>query len=241
MKSPTREPRRPNLATIVGSGLAVVAAGSLLAFSTLAEQAGLEGLATHGLQPAGPGRGGETRAIRIPAPATAPPAEPPGPIERIVRDAATRVAAAPARPALPPVATTPPAGTAPERPKKTPPHRSKRARRPSQPVALARSAAPAEDAETDWDGPPYGHAHGHDKKAKKPKKHAPKGSYEPSEETVYARTGNHKPKSSSPRWKPPKTKKVEKKAAPKSHGRGLGHTKHEHSQGKGKGHAKHGH
>ncbi|MDQ4124398.1 MAG: hypothetical protein M3134_02200, partial [Actinomycetota bacterium] len=86
-----KEPRRGNLATIVGSSLAVVAAGSLLAFSTLAEQAGLDGLAAGKLQPAQPGRvDGGGHVITVPAPATAPPGDPREALVELVRDSQGR-------------------------------------------------------------------------------------------------------------------------------------------------------
>ena len=108
MTSLRRAPRRPNLATIVGSGLAVVAAGSLLAFSTLAEQAGLQGLATAGIQPATPHRAPAGRAITIPAPAAAPPSEPQAVVDRLVETTLALVEPAPVAAQRPPFVTPPP-------------------------------------------------------------------------------------------------------------------------------------
>ncbi|HEX2296593.1 MAG TPA: hypothetical protein VHN37_14970 [Actinomycetota bacterium] len=253
--------RRANLATIVGSGLAAVAAGSLIAFSSLAEQAGLEGLATGGLQPAHPGRtgGGGGRAITIPAPATAPPSDPRAELVELVRttgergrtpELVVRVADLP-EPRLP-------ARTGPSAPD---------ARRRAQPAETQRRVAAATDppeAETDhWGGPPYGRAHGyHGKKPKSPrspKRHRaePRSGDAP----VYARSAHE---AEAKPAKAPKMKKVEKKAGstPPGHakakghgkrgksaghsehapgrGKARGHSKHAHGRGKGKGHSKHG-
>src|SRR3712207_4029573 len=101
MRSPN-EIRRPSLTTIVGSSLAVIAAGSLLAFSSLAEQAGLEALTARGLQPAQPDRvTGRAEAITVPAPATAPPGDPRDDLTELVR-------ATVAREDLDPIRVTPP-------------------------------------------------------------------------------------------------------------------------------------
>lgn len=225
------EPRRANLATIVGSSLAVVAAGSLLAFSSLAEQAGLEGLATGGLQPAQPGRvdsGGH--AITVPAPATAPPGDPRDALVELVRDSGGRMR----------VRTIVPVDT-PEREPRSRPEQPDPPE-PTQPRRIessARVAVASDDGndvdEVEHDGPPYGHAYGHYKKeheAPKPaKKHAPKSSEAP----VYARGANEGEGSKPP--KPPKMHKVEK-APGHSNGKAKGHSKHAH-KGKGKGHSKH--
>ncbi len=243
--------RRPNLATIVGSGLAAVAAGSLLAFSSLAEQAGLQGLATGHIQPAAPASGGSTRAIRLPAPAPAP-GEPADPIEQLVRDTIARatlpvVAPAPAR-----VTPGAPAGDArahPERPRKKDKPRRAAPARPAAAVAFAPREAPA-DTETP-DGPPYGNAYGHHKKPKKPipakragKKHRPSSKAESG--PMYARAADGdagEAKDEAPQWKPVKDKKAKKTTrGPRN---GNGHAKHAHDNGKGrgngKGHSKHGH
>lgn len=233
-----REPRRPNLATIVGSGLAVVAAGSLLAFSSLAEQAGLQGLATRGIQPATPNRGGGDRVITIPAPATAPPAGPDGLLDQILGD--TTLVAGVAGPAtLPPFVEAPP--SAPEPSKARKPKKPKRPRptRPTEPVArVAVAPARPEPEAYSSEGPPYGHAYGHDKKPEKP--HAP--SPHPAkpkkadDAPMYARAANDDKHAKGP--KPKKAKKVENRGLSKA----LGHDKHEgKGKSKGKGHKKHGH
>lgn len=245
----SKEPRRPNLATIVGSGLAVVAAGSLLAFSSLAEQAGLQGLATGGLQPAQPQGGGTARPITVPAPATAPPADPRESLTRRVRDAIARVDAEPQTARVTFEPAPPPAEPKAKREPKAKP------KRPDPIEGTARIAVnEPEDAEPPAsDGPPYGHAYGHDKNKSKDKdKSKPKKKDEPkaSDEPVYARKAKDEPKAKPA--KQPKLKKVEK--APKdngngkgkshekhSNGKGKGHEKNSHSNGKGKGHSKHGH
>lgn len=223
-----REPRRPNLATIVGSGLAVVAAGSLLAFSSLAEQAGLEGLATGGLQPAQPARGGKGHVITVPAPAPAEPADPREGLAELVRDSVARRDVV--EPEVVRIVFTP--EPRPERPEK--PARPD----PIESTARVAVAEPEVTEEPEYDGPPYGHAYGHyknrDEKAKpKPKKHDPKPAA--SDAPVYARKAEDG-KAKGP--KPPKLKKVEK-AEPR--GKAKGHSKHAHAKGKGKGHSKHGH
>ena len=238
MRKPPRERRRPNLATLVGSGLAVVAAGSLLAFSSLAEQAGLEGLATNGLQPAQPGRvAGKSHAITIPAPATEPPRDPRDALADLVRDSIARadvVAAPEPGPAFTPGPTPRRERPQPNRRPGRPDHIANRAR-----VAFAGPDSHGEEADAaEWDGPPYGHAYGHYKKdharPKKAKKHEPRPNS--GEQPVYARTASDEhPKAP----KPPKMKKAEKgpgKAKAK------GHAKHAHERGngKGKGHSKHG-
>lgn len=224
MKSPS-EPRRPSLATIVGSSLAIAAAGSLLAFSSLAEQAGLQGLAAVGIQPAQPGTVGEGggKAITIPAPSTAPPSDPRAELEELVRETLERdqeLAAAAPRPTI--SFARAPQRTRPERP---------------EPVPVARVAVagpPVDDDEPQWDGPPYGHAYGHykDKDDVKPKpakkKHAPKS--RGNDQPVYARSTAEEPRAAP---KAPKMKKVNKAEA-------KGHAKHAHGKGKGKGHTKHG-
>lgn len=242
------QPRRPNLATIVGSSLAVVAAGSLLAFSSLAEQAGLDGLAAGGLQPMHPGRSnGGAHAITVPAPSTAPPGDPHDAIAALVRGTRThrdagdgapaeRVAFAPPPPAEPVVAEPQP---------ETRPERRARIEQNARVAVAGPDVAKAEKP----DGPPYGNAWGyHKKNGEKPKpaqrdgsrKHAPKKQSD--DAPVYARKANDGGASTS---KPPKVKKVEKVhkvKAPK--GKAKGHSKHSlsngHGNGKAKGHAKHG-
>lgn len=231
-----KQPRRANLATIVGSSLAVAAAGSLLAFSSLAEQAGLEGLATGRLQPAHPGRsGGGGHAITVPAPATQPPGDPRDDLVELVRrtTADERVRTLPT---LEPAETVAAPEPRPEKPAKPEPRRIDRSAR----VAVAQPEVDDEPAETD--GPPYGHAYGHHKdkhkdKAPKPgKKHAPKAHSD--EAPVYARSAHDEGKSKPP--KAPKMQKVKKvKKANPGNGKAKGHSKHAH-KGKGKGHSKHG-
>lgn len=234
-----KEPRRGNLATMVGSSLAVVAAGSLLAFSSLAEQAGLEGLATGKLQPAQPGRVDGGHAITVPAPATAPPGDPRDALVQLVRDSRgpSRIRT------LPPVETVAPEPRSrPERPERPEPKTERRRVEDSARVAVAPDRVEDVD-EVEHDGPPYGHAYGHYKKkhkAPKPaKKHTPKGG---SEAPVYARSANDDRGGSKPP-KAPKMHKVEKvkkakKAPGHSNGKAKGHSKHAH-KGKGKGHSKH--
>ena len=172
MRALTKEPRRPNLATIVGSGLAVVAAGSLLAFSTLAEQAGLEGLATGGLQPARPNRAEAAHPITVPAPATAPPRDPREALTEIVRDTIARVDRPVAVAEAPePWSFTPAVET------RVKPKRIEKAKKPRSAARVA--IAPPVEKKTD--GPPYGNAWGYHKKdgekpdpARKAKKHEPK-------------------------------------------------------------------
>jgi hypothetical protein len=233
-----REPRRANLATIVGSSLAVVAAGSLLAFSTLAEQAGLQGLATGRIDPAHPGRfGGGGHAITIPAPA--PPEDPRDDLAELVRETVAR------RPRVeaPVVEVFTPAET-PSQPRPRP----ERPRRIDQParVAVAPPAEVEDEPEEDRDGPPYGHAYGYYRNKHEDGRPAKKDKAKPrsAEQPVYARSANDEPASKPP--KAPKMKKV-KPAAPgngkaqghSKHGKGNGHSKHAH-KGKGKGHSKHG-
>lgn len=233
----SKEPRRPNLATIVGSGLAIAAAGSLLAFSSLAEQAGLQGLATGGLQPAQPQRGGATHAITVPAPATAPPGDPRDELTRRVREVIERTDTEPVtttvafEPAERPVTDPPKSKPEPERPD------------PIEPTARVVVEEPEEADPVAEDGPPYGHAYGHHKnknkdkdkdKSKPAKKHEAKPAA--SDQPVYARNANDESKAKPS--KQPKLHKVGK--APKSNGKAKGHDKHSHSNGKGKGHSKHG-
>lgn len=240
-----RQPRRANLATIVGSGLAVVAAGSLLAFSTLAEQAGLEGLATRRLQPTHPAHAGRgAHVITVPAPATAPPGDPRDELAELVRATVDRdrVRTAPV------VAFQPPAAPSPQ-PDEARPDRSRRVE-PTARVAVTEPAAQDEAEAAEPDGPPYGHAYGHYKEKHKAPKHEPRS--RSSEQPVYARSANDETESKPP--KAPKMKKV-KKVKPagnpgngkaKGHsehgnGNGYGHSKHAgKSNGKGKGHSKHG-
>ncbi|HEX2058465.1 MAG TPA: hypothetical protein VHI71_08855 [Actinomycetota bacterium] len=230
MERLSTQPRRPNLATIVGSGLAVVAAGSLLAFSSLAEQAGLQGLSTGGLRPAAPSRDGRTpHAITIPAPATAPPRGPREAVDDLVR----RVVERDERPALavPPVVAFVPVDRGPK-PKPEPRRLDERAR-----IAVAGPDPSAEE----WDGPPYGHAYGYHKKrgerpqpAQDAKKDRPNKDRD--EAPVYARSvDDDKAKGS----KPPKMKKVATAAPGKA--KGHGKHKHPHGNGKAKGHSKNGH
>ena len=233
-----KEPRRANLATIVGSSLAVVAAGSLLAFSSLAEQAGLEGLATGQLQPAGPGRaGGGAHAIMIPAPATDAPRDPAEVLAKLIRDSRSEKVRM-----LPTVETTPEPAPRPQRAKPKTPAVEDTAR-----VAVTPPPEDPYDEPDESDGPPYGNAWGHHKhdkkkhKAPKPPKHAPKR--DAAEQPVYARSkndGEAKPPKESNGPALQKVKKEKKEKAPGSgNGKGKGHSKHAH-KGKGKGHSKHG-
>lgn len=234
-----RVPRRANLATIVGSSLAVVAAASLIVFSSLAEQAGLDGLATGRLEPTRPGRtDGAAHAITVPAPATAPPGDPREEFAERVRAAAERE---PER-ALMAFET---ANRAPApRPEKTAPKRAPRVEETAR-VAVTEPEVDEGTEAAEPDGPPYGHAYGHayghyKKKHKAPKpgkKHAPKS--RSAEEPVYARSTNED--GGSKPAKAPKMQKVEK-VKPAGHpgkGKAKGHSKHAH-KGKGKGHSKHG-
>lgn len=251
-----KEPRRANLATIVGSSLAVVAAGSLLAFSTLAEQAGLEGLASGRLQPAIPGRAGTGgHAITVPAPATAPPGDPREALAELVRESVRR-APAQERPAEPAVATEPPSPAKPER---------ERTRRVDSSAKVAVAEPPVEEDvdAAEPDGPPYGHAYGHykNKRKEKHKDEKPAKKQKPksrsSEQPVYARTANddgeskpYKPSKPAKLEKVKKTKKADSPGNGNGKGHGKGHSKHAHkgkgnrsagrSVGKGKGHSKHG-
>jgi hypothetical protein len=239
MRSPN-EIRRPSLATIVGSSLAVIAAGSLLAFSSLAEQAGLEGLTARGLQPAQPERTtGRAEAITVPAPATAPPGDPRDDLTQLVRSTVAqeldpiRVRTAPA-PAPAPLVEAPVR----REPKPRPDRVEPRAR-----VAVAEPEVPKPD------GPPYGHAYGYHKKdGAKPQpaqKHSrgKRGAKDSSDDQpVYARKANDGTKPP----KPPKTNKVAKvKGNGHSNGKAKGHSKHadgpgNNGKGKAKGHSKHG-
>ena len=252
--------RRPNLATIVGSSLAVVAAGSLLAFSSLAENAGLQGLVTGRIQPAAPARGGSIRAITLPAPAAAPE-EPADPIERLVRDtfarSSTPVVTVPAP--APPVTPGAPSTERPARPeKKDKPRKRPATDKPSPAVAFvprerAEETETVEETEAAEESP-QGNAYGHDKKPKKPKapkppKHSGKGKGGAKEDSgpMYARETaepESEPKDKGPQWGPAKEKKAKKVTAEGS-GKGKGHAKHDHDNGKGggkgKGHSKHGH
>lgn len=257
------EHRRPNLATIVGSGLAVVAAGSLLAFSTLAEQAGLQGLATGGISPTVPARSGNTRAIRLPAPTDiGEPERIVDPIDEIVRDAIARANERQTAPRT--IAPAGPVDTG-SRPEQRPEPRAQRS--PKKPkkdhgrgvVVAARTTgeeeAPAATAEP-TDGPPYGNAYGHYKHDKKKKvekakpeksghKHKSKAhKKEAPSAPVYARSRG-KDEDEAPEWKPKKLKPKDAETADSGpgNGRGNGHSKHAHDNGKGqgKGHAKKGH
>ncbi|MFN2588610.1 MAG: hypothetical protein ABR613_10910 [Actinomycetota bacterium] len=246
--------RRPGPATIVGSGLAVAAAASLLAFSSLAEQAGLQGLATRGIEPAAPVGGGRTRAIRLPAPAVPP--EPADAIEQLVRDTIagtpSAIAAAPAPRAVPGA----PAAGEPRRAREAKKDKPRRDHAPARrgPALAFAPRETADDTETTY-GPPYGHAYGHDRKPKAPKparnapekkqRAAPKAEAAP----TYARRGAGEAPGSeeeAPRWKPSKSKpgKLAKHAARRGgHGKANGHANHAHDdgrgRGKGKGHRKH--
>lgn len=236
MKSPS-EIRRPSLATIVGSSLAVIAAGSLLAFSSLAEQAGLEGLTARGLQPAQPDRAtGRAEVITVPAPATAPPGGPRDTLTELVRSTV-------ARQDLDPIRVSPPA---PE-PAPAPAPAPREAPSPKEPDRIekrARVAVEEPDA-PEKEGPPYGHAYGYHKKdGEKPepakqRSHGKHGSRKPSgDQPVYARKANEDDAKAP---KPPKMKKVDK-----AEGKANGHSKHAggHGNGNGKGkakrHSKHG-
>lgn len=246
MNSPN-EIRRPSLATIVGSSLAVIAAGSLLAFSSLAEQAGREGLNARGLQPTQPDRTtGSAEAITVPAPATAPPGDPRDTLTELVRETVARRDLDPIRVSVPAPEPAPPVDT----PVRTEPDRIERRAR----VAVAQPEVP----EAEPYGPPYGHAYGYHKKdgAKpEPAQQRSRGKHrskKPSgDQPVYARTAN------GGGAKPPKPPKVKKVAKVKDnghskhadgpgngHGKAKGHSKHAggHGNGKGKakGHSKHG-
>ena len=238
-----KEPRRANLATIVGSSLAVVAAGSLLAFSSLAEQAGLEGLATGQLQPAGPGRiGGGAHAIMIPAPATDAPRDPAQVLAKLVRDSRSEKVRM-----LPTVEATAPEPA--PRPQRAKPKPKTPAVESTARVAVTPPPEDPYDEPADSDGPPYGNAWGHHKhdknKHKAPKHKAPK--HEPeqdaAEQPVYARSKNDdeaKPPKESNGPALQKVKKEKKEKAPANgNGKAKGHSKHAH-KGKGKGHSKHG-
>lgn len=242
-----KEPRRPNLATIVGSSLAVVAAGSLLAFSTLAEQAGLEGLASGRLQPTVPGRTGSGgHVITVPAPSTAPPGDPREALAELVRETVQR----------PPAQERSPQVVAPAEPPSPDEPEPKRTRRIDESPKVAVTEPPVEDdvEAAEPDGPPYGHAYGHYKNKDKHKdkhedpKHGPKSPS--SEQPVYARKANDD--GGSKAYKPSKpaklekVKKVKKTESPGNgnskhagNGKAKGHSKHAH-KGKGKGHSKHG-
>ena len=244
--SPRNEPRRPNLATIVGSSLAVAAAGSLIAFSSLAEQAGLQGLSIRGIQPAQPGHGGGGgHAITVPAPSTAPPGEPRDALTQLVRDTIERDVR---------VAAPQPVRVVEFDPAPAPRKRDRRLERPeTQPrVAVATPDETGEVETAEWDGPPYGHAYGHyknkhDAKPKAPKK-KPAPKVRTKDQPVYARTAADDKPGRGP--KPPKTNKLEKVDETPGNGNGngkakaKGHSKHSHGNGKGKskgkGHSKHG-
>jgi hypothetical protein len=239
MRRPLREPRRPNLATIVGSGLAVAAAGSLLAFSSLAEQAGLQGLATGGLQPAVPGRSRGTPAIVIAAPAALPGE--PAPAGETLRELVARVASEdPVRSER--VARAPLGRPVRQRPAaKDEPDRPERRTDPAFAARTVATAAPEDDATAEAYGPPYGKAKGHHKHEKPAERKAPRRqdatrSRETPDAPVYAKTKASEGK----KPKAPKMKKVTKGGSA-SHGKGKGHGKHAHAHGKGKGHGKHGH
>lgn len=241
-----RETRRPRLATIVGSGLAVVAAGSLLAFSSLAEQAGLEGLATGGIRPAAPAsRPG--RAITLPAPVAD--------ADRSVHDGVRRVVDETIRRdgrLEPPVEAT----------NETP--TTVVAEAPAPPEITAPVAAPSPPPETetktekDWDGGKY------DGSLQAKKKQGDEPTVEPSPDDEWshepsrreARGHEKKSKKSKARSddaggpaKPSKmakakgkeARRLEQAAGDKDKSNGKGHAKHEHENGKGKGHSKHGH
>lgn len=243
MKSPIRKPRKPNLATIVGSGLALVAAGSLLAFSSLAEQARLEGLATRGLQPAAPARYGNTvPAITLPAPST--PAEGRGGLlDELLEEGRTRVAAAPQQSQAVTLRAAAPDQPRPKKPN-PPAHGRDRDLRPDERRVLARAAAPPGNVGAEWDGDDYDEREIRGKKPKKPKKpHPHKGprKHDPAAQPVYARsTADEDDERPS---KPPKMKKVKKAAdghgnKARAQGRGEDHDEHD-GKGRGKGHAKH--
>ncbi|HYO60586.1 MAG TPA: hypothetical protein VEU29_01655, partial [Actinomycetota bacterium] len=209
------QPRRRNLATIVGSSLAVVAAGSLLAFSSLAERAGLDGLAAGGLQPMHPNRSsGQAHAITIPAPSTAPPGDPRDAIVALVRGTRThrdadgapaeRVAFAP----LPSVES----GVGEPKPEAKPeaPKRPDRIDRQARVAVEGPDVAKVEKR----DGPPYGNAWGYHEKGgdqAKPAQRDGSGKHAPKKQSdggpVYARKASDDDASAS---KPPKVKKVEK-------------------------------
>lgn len=256
--------RRPNLATIVGSSLAVVAAGSLLAFSSLAEQAGLQGLAVGGIEPAAPSRAGETRAIRLPAPVPATSSETPvDPLDELVRQAIERAETRKVA-----VAVASPEAT--DRPQAKP-DRDPKPKRPAPAVGFAAKEGAVNEVETSDDGPPYGHAYGHYKngkaggpypegkapgnsdhekkdKKKQDKKKPKKGRGGAGSAPVYARTANdggEAPGSNS------KSKKVKKHApgnganslhAPGKSGKASPAKQGNRGNGHGKktGHAKHG-
>lgn len=246
MNSPN-EIRRPSLATIVGSSLAVIAAGSLLAFSSLAEQAGLEGLSARGLQPTQPDRTtGSAEPITVPAPATAPPGDPRDTLTELVRETVARRDLDPIRVSVPAPEPAPRVGT----PVPNEPDRIERRAR----VAVAEPEVPKAKP----DGPPYGHAYGYHKKdgAKpEPAQQRSRGKHrskKPSgDQPVYARTANG---DGAKAPKPPKTKKLAKvkgnagghskhaDGRGNGHGKAKGHSKRAggHGKGKAKGHSKHG-
>lgn len=232
---------------MVGSSLAVVAAGSLLAFSTLAEQAGLEGLATRGIEPAQPGRvrSGE-HAITIPAPATAPPTD----LRVEVSDFGREGSRARVR-TVAPVEPPAPAPLPPREPVEP------EVRRVNQRARVAVDGPDVDDKVEKWNGPPYGHAYGHhkNKHGKSPKRERKN---ESPEAPVYARTANDEAppkKSKAPKLQKVKKVKKAKGAAHPGKGKAKGHSKHAagpvaahsngkakgHSNGKAKGHAKHAH
>ncbi|MDQ3957224.1 MAG: hypothetical protein M3273_02760 [Actinomycetota bacterium] len=209
----------------MGSSLAIVAAASLLAFSSLAEQAGLQGLATAGLQPAPPARG-VTRAITLPGTAPASPREPREPVAQLIPEALSE----PPETVAAPVVEPPPSEPAGPRPDPKP-RRDRRAQddkmEPRRELAdLARSSASRdEDA-----------GHGRHVRPKKHKEHrgevfVARSHAEPAKGRGNGRlehdhgNGNGKGRSKHDR----------------SNGKGKGHDKHEHANGKGKGHSKHGH
>ena len=234
--TPRNEPRRPSLATIVGSSLAVAAAGSLIAFGSLAEQAGLQGLAVGGLQPTRPERtGGGGKAITVPAPSTSPD-DPRDALAELVRETIQRDAVI--RPPRPIVTFTPVPRDRPRPERRERPDIEDQAR-----IAVVEPVAEEEAETPDSDGPPYGNAYGHDKKGgpKKPKAHkekgGPKGNTQ--DQPVYARTANEESDDA------PKAPKMKKAKPAKEEGNGNGHAKHAsndkgNGKAKGKGHAKKG-
>ena len=235
--TPRNEPRRPSLATIVGSSLAVAAAASLVAFGSLAEQAGLQGLAVGGLQPAQPGRGsGGGRAITVPAPPATPPEDSRDTLAELVRDTIERDRIASAPEPRPAITFTP-----------APRDRDRR-----DPIENRARVAVAEDElETSkTGGPPYGHAYGHYKHnhdhsaGSKPGKRKGASKGRDQAPPVYARSANDEaaeaPK--APKMKKAKPENGNGHSNGNGNGNAKGHAKHSNGNGKakGKGHAKHG-
>lgn len=219
---------------MVGSSLAVAAAAALIAFGSLAEQAGLRGLAAGGLQPAQPERAGNGgRAITVPAPSTAPPEDPREALVELVRETIARDQAVRTPQPRPAIEFTP-----------APRDRG----RPDRDLIenQARVAVVDDELETTQaGGPPYGHAYGHYKnkhkdRAPKPSKRKDDSKDGHQDAPVYARTANDDEAGDSP--KAPKMKKVKPaKGNGNGNGKAKGHAKHHgKAKGKGKGHAKHG-